>query len=1053
MSIQSSYPVVADQILTFNKNIIEILSKINSLSTTLEPSIDVRIFDSEGVLKSYSLPSFTFLKSEIERLSNSINSLYSIDDAGALIQTSANNKFKKVITVDLNREPNSISDIGLITQFGSQVNWFFDNMLNPTLYIELDLNDRIENNVRKVLSRRYIIDFNSNVDGTLTNLGQSALASFNDLYRGKNSIDIEEFEAWYRNTPGIINASIPKFDEEVFDLEPNTVLYDGVFNVTRIEEDTLNRKLWYHLNSLEFTINDTGEVRQLSVGDDVIPNLALSSTRYRIIEVSTSESNPRIRLERIEGLQPIPVGIGTLKIYSPVVYRKKVRISIGYNERNVIFIKPLNADNNLLSRNWSGGTGFYTNDLIAENGTTMDQFYTDFVYDYGEVLQEMVSKKIPTTLGIQPNIPLLDVDNFKVVQINRHLTDTPDANLLKNKHNYSISLKSEISQIQEAIDNRNKKLRVTRFTSDAAKKQFENEIDQLQKKKVSKSKLLNSTIQEIVDLSRSATTKVEPKYRLRGFWDIPEGKTTRGSITQEVVQFRIQYRYVSKDGREASVETFNLTDNDGTNKVAAFSNWNEYKTDARKRSYNKSTGEFTWEIEDLESADTPNISQVDIAISPNERVEMRIKSISEVGWPESPLESEWSEIISIDFPDDLNNVLSENDFILQEASKEDVKVRVDSELTSRGLDEHLSETSIINNKSFHHSAEKIISGFKDENGNILDLFEYLTKLENKVRILEEKINRTKGELEVLIIRNNQEFIVGNNSENEFNIECEDYLEPFTGTGVPTGRVYANNIYVIKDFVLKIRNKSADSELGLLSNRTYLSNTTVYNSNAPQTFWVNSKDELLYSDISGVSRTHLDNMYVWSVNYDSVTQTVLSKVSENIGNQFIDLDNNSITNILGLPEYNIGYSENLALSFIDGNNSLLDTSKWNDTTVSVGSTTKLLSTIHPVTPDLQNLVETNESKIKSIKSGDQNSLIIPINIYFKMNALDNTQIGSDYAYVNLNNVSQTIRHTKKLRFFIEDESQNRPFTFTIKFSLNRAKVTFSAGPRNYNTLVK
>lgn len=1053
MPIQSSYPVVADQILTFNKNIIEILSKINSLSTTLEPSIDVRIFDSEGVLKSYSLPSFTFLKSEIERLSNSINSLYSIDDAGALIQTSANNKFKKVITVDLNREPNSISDIGLITQFGSQVNWFFDNMLNPTLYIELDLNDRIENNVRKVLSRRYIIDFNSNVDGTLTNLGQSALASFNDLYRGKNSIDIEEFESWYRNTPGIINASVPKFDEEVFDLEPNTVLYDGVFNVIRIEEDTLNRKLWYHLNSLEFTINDTGEVRQLSVGDDVIPNLALSSTRYRIIEVSTSESNPRIRLERIEGLQPIPVGIGTLKIYSPVVYRKKVRISIGYNERNVIFIKPLNADNNLLSRNWSGGTGFYTNDLISENGTTMDQFYTDFVYDYGEVLQEMVAKKIPTTLGIQPNIPILDVNNFKVVQINRHLTDTPDANLLKNKHNYSLSLKSEISQIQEAIDNRNKKLRVTRFTSDAAKKQFENEIDQLQKKKVSKSKLLNSTIQEIVDLSRSATTKVDPKYRLRGFWDIPEGKNTRGSITQEVVQFRIQYRYVSKDGREASVETFNLTDVDGTNKVAAFSNWNEYKTDARKRSYNKSTGEFTWEIEDLESADTPNISQVDISISPNERVEMRVKSISEVGWPESPLESEWSEIISIDFPDDLNNVLSENDFILQEASKEDVKVRVDSELTSRGLDEHLSETSIINNKSFHHSAEKIISGFKDENGNILDLFEYLTKLENKVRILEEKINRTKGELEVLIIRNNQEFIVGNNSENEFNIDCEDYLEPFTGTGVPTGRVYANNIYIIKDFVLKIRNKSVDSELGLLSNRTYLSNTTVYNSNAPQTFWVNSKDELLYSDISGASRTHLDNMYVWSVNYDSVTQTVLSKVSENIGNQFIDLNNNSITNILGLPEYNIGYSENLALSFIDGNNSLLDTSKWNDTTVSVGSTTKLLSTIHPVTPDLQNLVETNESKIKSVKSGDQNSLIIPINIYFKMNALDNTQTGSDYAYVNLNNVSQTIRHTKKLRFFIEDESQNRPFTFTIKFSLNRAKVTFSAGPRNYNTLVK
>jgi hypothetical protein len=49
-------------------------------------------------------------------------------------------------------------------------------------------------------------------------------------------------------------------------------------------------------------------------------------------------------------------------------------------------------------------------------------------------------------------------------------------------------------------------------------------------------------------------------------------------------------------------------------------------------------------------------------------------------------------------------------------------------------------------------------------------------------------------------------------------ECEDYLNVFTGQGVPTGRVYENNIYVIKDFVVKFTNKSSESLLGLLSNR-------------------------------------------------------------------------------------------------------------------------------------------------------------------------------------------------------------------------------------------
>ena len=1054
MPIQSSFATVANQITSYNKNIVDTLSKINALSTTQEPSVDIQIVDVEGVLRSYSLPSFTFLKSEIERLNNSINSLYSIDTGGALIQTSNANKFKKIITVDLNREPNSINDLGTITTFRAQKNWFFDSMLNPALFIELDLSDKIENNVRKILSRRYIVDFAQDSSGNLTNLGRSALNSYNTLFRGNSDIDIQDFENWHRTTPGVVSPLSPNYDEQVFDLEPNSLLYDGVFNVLTIEEDTLNRKLWYHLNTLDYLVNETLEVKQLSVDDELIINQEVSNTRYKIIEISNTESNFRIRVERVEGLQPIPVGIGTLKIYSPVVYIKRVRISVGYNERDALFIKPMNADNNLIAKDWSRGTAFYTNDLIltsndSENGSTMEQFYTDFVFDYGEVLQDLVSKKTPNKLAGTPNIVTLNSDNFKVVQINRHLTDNPDANIIKVKHNYTIALKNEIAQLQEAIDDRNKKLRVTRFTSKAAQAQFAKEIEELNNKKNSKSKLLATTIQEIIDLSRSATTKVEPKYRLRGFWNIPEAVVTRGTLPQEIVQFRIQYRYVSKDGREPVVETFNITDNN-QQKTAAFSNWNEFKSDARKRTFDKSTGQYTWQIEDLESADTPNINQIDLSISPNERVEMRVKSISEVGWPESPVESEWSEIISIDFPDDLNNVLNESDFILTEASKEDLKVSMQTELTARGLDEHLSETAVINNKTFHHSSEKIISGFKDENGVILDLFEYLTKLEDRVRSLEERIKRVKGELEIVIIRSNQEFEVSNNSETSFNIELEEYLEPYQDLNTKAGRVYENNIYVIKDFVIRVKNKSVESPLGLLSNREY-SGSAIYNSAAPQVFWVNNQDELLFSDVTGTSRTQLNNQFIWALNYDSVTQTNLVKLSENIGNSFVSLDNNSITDILSLTEYNLGYSENTSLSFVSSNNSLLDTTKWIDTSETVASTEKLLSSIHPVITDLQNLVESNDEKVKSISGGGE--IIVPINIYFKMNSLSTTKTGKNYEYIDLNNSRKTIKHIKKVKFFIEDENQNRPFIFTIKFTLNRNKVTFSSRPKDYKTIVK
>ena len=1054
MPIQSSFVTVANQITAFNKNIVETLSKINALSTTKEPSVDVQIIDTEGVLRSYSLPSFTFLKTEIERLNNSINSLYSIDAAGALIQNTNKNSFKKIITVDLNREPNSINDLGAITSFKAQKNWFFDSMLNPALYIELDLSGKIENNVRKVLSRRYIVDFNKDANGNFTNLGQSAINSFNQLFRGKSDIDVQDFENWHRTTPGVVSPLDPNFDEQVFDLEPNVLLYDGVFNVLSIEEDTLNRKLWYHLNTLDYLINETLEVKQLSLDDEIIINQEISNTRYKIIEVSNTESNYRIRVERIEGLQPIPVGVGTLKIYSPVVYRKKVRISVGYNERDVIFIKPMNADNNLMSKDWSRGSGFYTNDLRlnsndSENGSTMEQFYIDYVYDYGEVLQDLVAKKTPNKLAGAPNIASLNPVNFKVVQINKHLTDTPDANLIKNKHNYTVSLKNEIKQIQQAIEDRNKKLKVTKFTSKSAEKQFGQEVIDLNNKKNSKSKLLATTVQEIIDLSRSNTTKVEPKYRLRGFWSIPEAVITRGTLPQEIVQFRVQYRYISKDGKEPSVETFKITENN-QQKTAAFSNWNEFKTDARKRTFDKSTGQYTWQIEDIESADTPNINQIDIPINVGEQVEIRLKSISEVGWPESPVESDWSEILTVAFPDDLNNVLNDNDFILKEASKEELKVNMETELSARGLDEHLSETAVVNNKTFHHSAEKIISGFKDENGVILDLFEYLTKLENRVKTLEERIKRVKGELEIVIVRNNQEFTVNNNSETSFNIELEEYLETYAQTGVKTGRVYENNIYVIKDFVIRVKNKSVESSLGLLSNRDY-SGSAIYNSAAPQVFWVNNQDELLFSDISGVSKTQLNNQFIWALNYDSVTQTNLVKLSENIGNAFVGLNNNSLTNILSLSEYNLGYSESSSLAFVSSNNSLLDTAKWVDTVESVGSTDKLLSSIHPVISDLENLTETNDEKVKNIAGSAE--VVIPIHIYFKMNALSNTKTGKNYEYIDLNKTKKTVKHIKKLKFFIEDENQNRPFIFSIKFNLNRSKVTFAAKPKIFNTIVK
>lgn len=1024
--IQSSFPKVADQVISFNKNLVDILSKLNNLTTTTDSTVNVQIYDEEGVLRSYSLPSFTSLKSEIDRLNNNINSLYSIDADGSLIQTSNSNQFKKIITVDLNREPLTVSSLGSVINFKSKVNWFFDSMIDPMMQVEVDLSSKIEANVSKCLVRRYIVNFAQDVDGLTTN-GESALNSFNNLFRGNSNIVFSEFEEWHRTTPGVIEPLNPRYDEDTYNLEPNSVLYDGQFSVLRIQEDRLNRKLWYVLNTLDYIVVETSEVRQLSIGDELIVNSPKTSTRYKVIEVSTVESNPRIRLERVEGIEPIPVGVGTLKIYSPIVYNKKVRINIGYGERNIIFLKPINTENNLVAKKWSLGSGFYTNDLrlssdTEDNGLTMEQFYTDYVYDYGEVLKDMVAKKIPNRLAGIPSSPSLDLSNFKVVQINKHLTDTPNTELIKQKHNYQTTLKSEIRQIGEAIVDRNKKVKITKFRSESSRKQSLLEVQDLVSKKESRSKLLSTVTQEIIDLSKAPITKVEPKFRVRGFWDIPEAVSTRGSLPQEIIQFRVQYRYVSKDGSETSIEQYQVSDE----KRASFSNWQEFKSDVRKRIFDSETGEYFWEIEDLENPDTPNINQIDIPIQSGERVEFRIKSISEVGWPDSLVESAWSDVLSVDFPDDLNNVLNENEFILEEANKEDIRLTLNGELQAKGLDEHLSDTIIDNSRTFHHDASKILSGFKDQDGTALDLFEYLKSLEDKIKSLEEKISRSKGLLEVLITGNGQQFVIKNGSNRVINIYCDDYAVSYNNQE----NTFENRIYTVNDYTLRIRNLASSSPLGLLSDKTYLQSSNIYDTEEPQVFWVNEEHEILKSDISSETRSQLNNQFIWMVNYDGNY-----KLSENIGNDFINDGSNSIVNILSSTEYNIGFNENNILSFVGNNNSILDVSKW------VSNDDKgLLSTVHPVIKDLESIVENNSEGIKTIDSGNENEIIVPLNVYFKLNSLDPNQTGANYEYVTLNNTST--RHIKKLKFLLENESENRSFSFSIEFRIIKRKATES-----------
>ena len=1051
----NSFNTVAEQVIQFNNNLVQTLSQINQLMTSSTPSVSINITDKSGIVSQFSLPSFGFLMSEINRLNNNINAIYNVDTSGALIQPSSTNIFQKVVTVNLNVEPNDITNLDLITNFNSSPNSFFDGLIDPLLSVEFDLSNKIQPNVTSVMCGRYIVEFEEDSNGNLTNLGQSALNSFNNTYRNNNQIVLSDFQNWLTTTPGIANSGSPlNYVQQIFDLEPNKLKYDGVFSVLQTETDAINSTLWYWLDTLNYIDTSTGQILQLAINDELIVNQDTSTTIYKIVNISTASSSPKVSLQRSQGNMPIPIGNGTLKIYSPVLYTQKVEITIGYNERTVVFIKSLNSDNHILSKNWSLGTGFYTNDLTLSssdgyNGYSMNQYYSNVAYDYGNVIKDLVAKKIPNTLAATPNAPVLNINSFSVVQTNQHLTNNSNAQTLKTNYAQQKTLQSEINQLNQAITDKNKQLQVTRFTSDAAKQQFQKEITNLTNLKSSKTTTLNTLTTNIVNTANSAGNSVDYTFSVRGFWPMPAPAISAGTPPQQVVQFIVEYKKLSIDGTETPITTFNVatttsatsSTTGSTSSVASFSNWVSITSPARGRSYDPSTGTYTWNPVDNSNPDVVNINQVDIPIQYNEQIQIRVKSISEAGWPESPAESDWSNIISVPFPDSLSNNVNQTNAMITDANKQDIQNSIQSNYTSMGLDQHLSETVTINNQTYFHDASSILSGFKDSNGIAIDLYDYLATLSNQIAALQQQLSNAQGQLQVVIFNNSDQYVVQNGSSLSFTVQCEDYLDPYTATGVPSGRVYQNNIYVLQDFLLHISNVSTTSPIGLLSNRNYInaSDTDVYNPTAPQVFWVDDQNQLIFSNSTGQTETQDDNQFIWMVNYDSVNQTSVTSLSEDIGNSFISSNSNSLTNILSSTQYNLGYAQNSTLTFVGNNNSLLDSTKWIDTTVSVASTTKLLTSVHPSISNLSNIVENNSAKDHKLQGGVSNAINIPIYIYFKMNALDPSQSGLNYQYINLNSATTTITHRKEVKFYMQTDTSSTPFEFSITFNINRNNV--------------
>ncbi|MCK4501275.1 hypothetical protein KAU11_12315, partial [Candidatus Babeliales bacterium] len=497
-SQKNSFVSIAEQVQLLNNNNVNVLTSMNDIVSSQDTSVTVTQLNDEGVETTYNLPTIGKLQSDINTINNNIKRLSGLNDNS--VHIIEGNSTKKIYLSDLNREPNKIDRLNTVSNFTSTNNWFFESLMNPAISVEFDLTNKVGGDVDGVLSRRYIVNFQKDENNEYTNIGLQSRNDFFDLFVNKSDINLQDFLDWLTNETnvGVVNNTVPLYDEQFFEFRYQEIREHGIFSVLKQEIDTINNKLWYHVYPFKYTTIN-GDQKVLEKGDEVVLNKKDSVTRWTILETSTASSDFRIRVERIEGYDPIPTATNILKYYGGKNINDTVQVTVGFDECLVVFMKPTNSKNKIKGSVWSKGTGVYTNDLVldTDKNVSMSQYYLDAVYDYGTLLKDMIQKNIPSQYALTPNSPSLVESNFKVSQINKHLTDNNNSQELKKLQSQKNNIKTKLEQINNSIVQKNKELSIKKYNSVAEKNKSQNELSKLVQEQESQSKLLYSTTRQI----------------------------------------------------------------------------------------------------------------------------------------------------------------------------------------------------------------------------------------------------------------------------------------------------------------------------------------------------------------------------------------------------------------------------------------------------------------------------------------------------------------------------------------------------------------------------
>lgn len=820
MSEKNSLESLLGDMIRLENNSVTLLSKLMEVQTAKDESITIELTNRDGSTSSYTVQSMSYLKSQIERISKTLDNITGLNSKSVAIKDSQGNT-RMIFAAQMATEPAPIEAVSKPLFFFKKNNKIVDKLLNPIPYVKFDLTGKVDQTIQRVAIRKVILKLD-----TVDNINY-----FNSNFNGTNVA----YEDLLSNLE-IQGISYEEYDE-IVDLPPRLAKYSGSFNVVKTRKGEVTdvigatsvrkSKIFYQLNTLLYKDLENNKSDVILKKDNImIVNSDIKDTRYVIDSVDPSTNEISLILK--EGNRAVTPGVGKLLIDPGVINTTFLEVGVNIDEYVVVFFKPLNPTQNVVNQDWGIGIGLYSSELVdfddQKNNTQLKSFYSTFIKDIGKAAEAVTKDNIiPLSDAIKPDKPVLNAFDFQVMQINTHLQDNQSIDELKKKFAQKNTVNKDIERIDFALEGVKLKLSTENFKNQNEKDNLKKTRDDLIASRSTKVSEYNSLISDIVARTRTIND-FKPKYRVRGHVSLPGSKYTDPVNLvgqQDVCQVIYEYRFLRKDKTSPVSESQEITGPDGEKKKATFSRWERIESKRRERTIAEPTAtdqlastvanaslsaikKPEWVEENENDPDSISINQIETPISPDESVEIRVRFVSEAGFPF--MQSDWSDSIIMEFPEELKDQVQ---FISSEANDEAVRAKFLQELNALFLPQHLATQQSVGDLFFAHTGEHVAGPYKTPENKPIHINQTVTELKTEIDALKAVISGDKGQIKISITDSLGNVLQDVSKNSQVNLFAGYYKDEIATATIQKGEI------VTKLFYIEISNIAA-ADLQLLS---------------------------------------------------------------------------------------------------------------------------------------------------------------------------------------------------------------------------------------------